>query len=411
MEVRVNSSGMCAGLLRRAGARAFEWLTRKRVAECQDVHEQLLQTLPDDPAVATVCGMWTLVLPAVAIGVTASAWGWWMLYGMALLTALRVRLAMRHAQATRKEGRSARAALLAAEFASHFGTGLCIYLAYSEGNLVLAILAMAVAMAFNGYIGTRLVAFPRFSFLMHGVIGGFLAAGFYVSPLPGAEMLFWFIPPGLLASLVLFRMSHLKLLGIVRSQHENRRQAVHDPLTGLANRLLLSERLAELSARVSTDDQTHLALLALDLDGFKATNDSLGHDAGDRLLEGVASRLAGAVRETDLAARVGGDEFVVLLPGVGEIEACETARRIIDAVQEPMEVRHGIVLYPRISVGVALSSRDGRSMDGLLSAADKALYLAKGAGKGRWATSAGVTEHVVDTKPNARALTAPSSDG
>ncbi|HZC73488.1 MAG TPA: GGDEF domain-containing protein [Jatrophihabitans sp.] len=107
-------------------------------------------------------------------------------------------------------------------------------------------------------------------------------------------------------------------------------QALHDPLTGLANRALLHDRIAHALARLGrTGDR--LSLLFIDLDDFKLLNDSLGHDAGDRLLVAVAQRLRAAVREGDTVARLGGDEFAVLLEGDGEVAVTAAATRILAA--------------------------------------------------------------------------------
>ncbi|HUY54876.1 MAG TPA: diguanylate cyclase [Candidatus Nanopelagicaceae bacterium] len=157
------------------------------------------------------------------------------------------------------------------------------------------------------------------------------------------------------------------------------RQAFHDPLTGLPNRLLLEDRLERALTR--TRRQRHrVAVLFCDLDGLKAINDRLGHQAGDLVLCAVADRLRGSIREVDTAARLGGDEFVVLLDGLtGSEQATATAARILDAIRRPF--RLGEELVPiRISVGVAISSGANNTAEGLLRGADTTMYLAKLAG-------------------------------
>ncbi|GAA3397249.1 putative bifunctional diguanylate cyclase/phosphodiesterase [Cryptosporangium minutisporangium] len=157
-------------------------------------------------------------------------------------------------------------------------------------------------------------------------------------------------------------------------------QAYHDPLTGLANRTLFSDRLAEALA----SDRPRPALLLVDLDGFKAVNDTRGHAAGDQLLVAVAGRLRGAVRATDTVARLGGDEFAVLLPGAaGEADAVAVATVILERVSQPVSVGDGNPVAVRASVGIALAD-DRSTAELLLRDADLALYEAKETGKNRY---------------------------
>jgi diguanylate cyclase (GGDEF)-like protein len=158
-------------------------------------------------------------------------------------------------------------------------------------------------------------------------------------------------------------------------------QAFHDPLTGLANRRLFSDRVEHaLNRSRRTGDLT--AVLFVDLDDFKTVNDSLGHAAGDRLLAAVAARLSGCVRPGDTVARLGGDEFGVLLEEMeGTEHASVVARRILESldVAFPLDGRQ---VFTRASVGVATADlTTGRAGADLLSDADVALYAAKGAGK------------------------------
>ncbi len=157
-------------------------------------------------------------------------------------------------------------------------------------------------------------------------------------------------------------------------------QANHDPLTGLANRGLLRERLADtvLQARRSREI---IGLLFIDLDGFKAINDTHGHDAGDAVLREVAQRLQGGIRESDFAARLAGDEFVVVLRHLaGEDYAGAVAGKLLAALSEP--VRHGEgELAVSASIGIALHPHDANAADELLRQADAAMYKAKEAGK------------------------------
>ncbi len=152
-------------------------------------------------------------------------------------------------------------------------------------------------------------------------------------------------------------------------------QSVHDPLTGLANRRQVRPRLEHEVARLARHPG-HLGVLFIDLDGFKAVNDTLGHAAGDALLVAVADRLRLACRAEDLVARFGGDEFVVICAELhSPDEARIVARRLEEAVAAPLEVA-GERIVPRASIGI-VTDDGGRTPDQLLDAADAAMYEIK----------------------------------
>jgi diguanylate cyclase (GGDEF)-like protein/PAS domain S-box-containing protein len=158
-------------------------------------------------------------------------------------------------------------------------------------------------------------------------------------------------------------------------------QALHDPLTGLANRRLLRDRLTQ-ALRASRRGKHGLTLLLADLDGFKDINDSLGHDVGDEVLRVVASRLDAATREVDTVARLGGDEFVILLPGLSTVEsAARVAQKLRDRLAEPVHVV-GLSLHVQASFGVIVSPMHGDDPSVLLRRADVAMYQAKATSTG-----------------------------
>ncbi|GAB4400696.1 MAG: hypothetical protein OHK0048_16180 [Rhodoferax sp.] len=159
--------------------------------------------------------------------------------------------------------------------------------------------------------------------------------------------------------------------------------AYHDTLTGLPNRLLLHDRLAQNLARCARTGESQ-AVCLLDLDGFKAVNDQLGHKAGDQLLVEVAQRLRDTLREDDTAARLGGDEFVLLLSGFEDLSFCRTVLdRLLQAVAAPYQVV-GQLARVSCSIGVALFPNEGSDPEALLRRADQAMYRAKQAGKNRY---------------------------
>jgi diguanylate cyclase (GGDEF)-like protein/PAS domain S-box-containing protein len=167
------------------------------------------------------------------------------------------------------------------------------------------------------------------------------------------------------------------------SEDELRRRALEDPLSGLANRALLASRLdGELRHARRLGDR--VCVLVLDLDRFKAVNDTLGHSAGDALLRKLAARLSGCVRDEDLVARPGGDEFTVIRTCTAPDHAIsEVAQRLVDAVIEPFDL-DGHEVFLTASVGVAVSEHGDESPEELLRDADAAMYHAKKQGGGRF---------------------------
>ena len=167
-----------------------------------------------------------------------------------------------------------------------------------------------------------------------------------------------------------------------RKQTEERLKylAQYDPLTNLPNRNLLYERMEQ--ALVSSRHESKpLALILMDLDHFKEINDTIGHHAGDLLLQQVGLRLQGALRKTDTVARLGGDEFGVLLPGVDEEGANLAARQLLKALEPPFVIGE-LTMHARASIGIAFFPTHGEDRDTLMRRADIAMYLAKQSANG-----------------------------
>lgn len=166
--------------------------------------------------------------------------------------------------------------------------------------------------------------------------------------------------------------------------------ATHDALTRLPNRYLLLDRLQGALA-VARRNDTKVALLYIDLDNFKPINDAFGHAAGDQTLQAVAARLQASIRQSDTAARIGGDEFVVILPNLTDLEAVSTVTdQLHRTLSEPYPLDGGQANVG-VSIGVALFPDDADGSDQLLNSADTALYAVKGGGKGgvRYVSSRG----------------------
>ncbi|WP_292995367.1 EAL domain-containing protein [Nitrosomonas sp.] len=178
-----------------------------------------------------------------------------------------------------------------------------------------------------------------------------------------------------------------RLAGIVMERDQTQKRirilAYTDELTGLANRAAFSQHLAEIT-KTSARHNRRFGLLYIDLDDFKAVNDSLGHDAGDLLLKTIAKRLVNTCREIDFIARLGGDEFCILIEEIDADYAANVAKRCLDAIAQPIEM-YSRKLTPTCSIGIAYYPDDGKDLSALLKAGDTSLYTAKENGKNQYA--------------------------
>jgi len=224
----------------------------------------------------------------------------------------------------------------------------------------------------------------------------FRAALTEMAPLPGAERVLEFRTRHADGSWRLLEATAKNLLddpavaGIVINyrdvterralEEQLKHEALHDPLTGLANRALFLDRVGHALSRRDNPDST--AVLFMDLDDFKTINDSLGHAAGDELLEAVAQRLRGNLRPEDTVARMGGDEFAILVEDADSAMIAEVGHRLLGALRAPFEMA-GKQAHIGASIGAASSSIDHREAEVLLRNADVAMYTAKSRGKGR----------------------------
>lgn len=160
--------------------------------------------------------------------------------------------------------------------------------------------------------------------------------------------------------------------------------AYQDALTGLSNRLYLADHFPGMMAKARSQGRT-LALLFLDLDGFKQVNDTMGHKTGDALLQGVAGRLKDCTKASDAVVRLGGDEFVVLLRGLrAASDAGEIAQRIVDSLGGPYEFKCNRIEGVGCSIGISIFPDDAGDLDQLMEMADQAMYRVKRGGKNGW---------------------------
>jgi diguanylate cyclase (GGDEF)-like protein len=175
--------------------------------------------------------------------------------------------------------------------------------------------------------------------------------------------------------------------GIVRDIDDRKKaeatilhMAYHDALTGLPNRLLFNDRM-NVSMSAAQRNNKRFAVMMLDLDKFKHINDSMGHSIGDQLLQSVGNRLRGRLRKSDTVARMGGDEFMLLLPEINQREDAEIiAKKIVDSFQRPFILGNND-LKVTTSIGIAVYPDDGADFDTLKKSADIAMYKAKEKGR------------------------------
>ena len=268
--------------------------------------------------------------------------------------------------------------LLAVAWSMSVGFGALISLA--SGDLPIAILACVSAAAMVGGICFRNFFAPRLAATMilcslGPIVPGVALAGhplLYVGYLQ-MPLYFWAM------TAAAFRLNKMQI-ATLRSERENGHRARHDALTGLLNRTAFVDAL---QVKLAGSREKPCALLFLDLDNFKPVNDTFGHQAGDRLLELVAARLRHTLHPTDVIARMGGDEFVVVANDVTAEKATAIAQRIIEALAEPYELGEGISACVGASVGIAMSPEHSSEAEVLLAVADAALYEAKSHGKTR----------------------------
>lgn len=168
-----------------------------------------------------------------------------------------------------------------------------------------------------------------------------------------------------------------------QTEKQIHRLAYFDSLTGLASRSYYQERIEDIIKTATRRDE-QFAFLFLDLDGFKDINDSFGHNIGDQFLKFIAQRIKQVIRDVDFAARMGGDEFCIILTNIADMDSVsEVATRCLQKINQPLSVdNHRII--PRVSIGIALFPQDGTSETELIKAADTAMYSAKHAGKQRY---------------------------
>ncbi|MCC8402813.1 EAL domain-containing protein [Paraburkholderia sp. MMS20-SJTN17] len=262
-----------------------------------------------------------------------------------------------------------------------FGTLLCNI----SGSPTLFLLGNVCAVGVIGGLAGRNAGTPRLALLQMGFILGFLSIGAAMSPGNGKLVLLFQVPFCAAGFFTVTMRSHRDTVALLLARENSHRLARQDSLTGLPNRARINELLLERTGRSSTHQGQSFAVLLIDLDGFKAINDSLGHAAGDQILEEAATRLRDLLPSGDQAGRLAGDEFVAIADGAGQLRDVRVlADRIVRTVARPFVLSEALV-HIGASVGIALYPEHANTGPELLICADRALYSVKRSGKSAFA--------------------------
>lgn len=260
--------------------------------------------------------------------------------------------------------------------------GLGTFLGLVSGDWVVATITCLSSAAMVGGICFRNFGAPRLASLMIVLSLGPTCPGAILSGEPILMIVFLQIPFYLFSmSMAGFKLNRM-LVATMAAEQESGHRARHDDLTGLANRANLTRQIEE---RLRNPGAPHagFALFYLDLDGFKAVNDTRGHAAGDRVLQMVADRLNAAIRIPGVTARIGGDEFVVLVDGLSQQDALAFGEQLVEKIAGAYDLGDGIACDIGVSAGIACAPAHARDARMLLAAADGALYAAKAMGRCR----------------------------
>lgn len=363
--------------------RVTRWLGDVGLGVPEDIRAQLIGGLFGSLPVFSAGVVNTLIVSAaVAAYMQTAPFVAWFLADLVICFArLIVLVKARRAALARRRTPTDLYLVLSVAWSCSVGYGALVCL--MSGDWTTATLACLSGAAMVGGICFRNFGAPNLAAVMILTSIGPCLAGAALSREPLLYVVVVQAPMYLLAmSAAAFKLNKM-LVATMLAERENDRRARHDALTGLTNRSGLSDAVATCltPARLRGDA---LALLFLDLDGFKTVNDTYGHATGDMLLKMVADRLTHRLRPGDVAARVGGDEFVVLAEGQTQERAGALAAELIAAVARPYDFGDGISANIGVSVGIAMAPEHGASVEDLMAVADAALYEAKSNGKSCW---------------------------
>jgi diguanylate cyclase (GGDEF)-like protein len=363
----------------------IDWLISGPNPQPADIQNELLHQSLTKTRTLVIAVTASFLLAAVAAAMTGAPWAYAWVLAEFLIGAIRLYLmnALVKAEAAGQNGNTT--APIIAGFVSFSVLSAACFQCVVSGQWPLISMSGIGLASLIGAISSRNAGTPRIGAILICILVLPYSLATLISPIPHLFIIGIQLP--VYASGVIFVMleNYKVLLHLHHSERENRRLAQHDPLTGLPNRALNLQRFDELLKGLRSAHgklRQEFMVFCLDLDGFKELNDSFGHAAGDAVLVDVAHRLHDCVRSLDFISRIGGDEFVILLPGIASDDAKGTAERIIASVAQPFDLGLGKPVHIGISIGSACAPDDGETAEELLRSADRALYEAKRRGKG-----------------------------
>ena len=382
--------------------RLIAWVIAGPLPEPPEIQKKLLHHNMRKKNTLVVVHLSMAVMASIAIVITGQIWAYlWLLAEIALgAVRLSIHVAFEKAEASGKNGNAIAPMIAGLVWTAVLAAGA--YQCIVSGEWLLILLAGSSLAGVIGGISSRNAGTPRYAIILICTLALPYAIATLLSPIPYLYVMGLQIPFYVVAVIVVLFENYRTLLDLYHAERENRWLAHHDLLTGLPNRVMELKRFDELLRGPSKTVHPPCTVFCLDLDGFKNVNDRFGHATGDAVLIEVANRLRDSIRNVDFLCRIGGDEFVILLPAISPAEASMVAQRIIERVSEPVEIDK-VQLYIGISVGSACAPDDGITADELLGSADRAMYAAKRRGKGVFVAHAELTGEVVELAPAADA--------
>jgi diguanylate cyclase (GGDEF)-like protein len=347
------------------------------------VRERMLETIPTTAVSLATYSATLLLICATTVWISGGAtWAWTWLAASIVLVAWR---AVHPLYAWRRGRPAPLVGIMLPSGLAMAGFGFGCAMSIRTGDIALTTMALSGTMGVMAGVATRWAALPRAAITTMIVS---VLPPMYELAMRGGGSIMAAVALGFSAASITTFTAHNRaaLLSSITAGELLRRKAQTDPLTGLANRAELMQRLEEACDELSPKGIARarsFAVLYVDLDGFKAVNDNHGHAAGDEILQRVAACLHQVVGPEELVARIGGDEFVVLLPDSDSLMARTVSDEIINVISREHRISDGRVLRVGCSVGISMAPDQGREPEVLLARADAALYAAKNQGKGQ----------------------------